>query len=47
VRAVVEQMSAAVRAAVGKLVEGINTHLRSGAAQSAPSSTQSAPAEQK
>jgi ABC-type uncharacterized transport system auxiliary subunit len=47
VRAVVEQMSAAVRATVGKLVEGIDTHLRSGAAQSPPSSTRSAPAGQK
>jgi ABC-type uncharacterized transport system auxiliary subunit len=47
VRAVVQQMSTAVRSAVGELAEGINTHLRSGAAQSAPASTRSAPAEQK
>lgn len=42
VRAVVEQMSSALRTAVGRLVEGINTHLRSSAAQSAPASTRSA-----
>jgi ABC-type uncharacterized transport system auxiliary subunit len=47
VRAVVEQMSSAMRTAVGRLVEGINTHLRSSAAQSAPASTQSAPAERR
>jgi len=47
VRAVVEQMSSAVRTAVSRLAEGINTHLRSTAAQSAPSSTRSAPGEQR
>jgi ABC-type uncharacterized transport system auxiliary subunit len=47
VRAVVEQMSSAMRTAVGRLVEGINTHLRSSAAQSAPASTRSAPGEQR
>ena len=41
VRAVVEQMSSALRTAVGRLVESINTHLRSTAAQSAPASTRS------
>jgi ABC-type uncharacterized transport system auxiliary subunit len=47
VRAVVEQMSAAVRSAVGKLVAGIDTQIRSGAAQSAPAASPSAPAGQK
>jgi ABC-type uncharacterized transport system auxiliary subunit len=42
VSAVVEQMSSAMRTAVSRLVEGINTHLRSAAAQSAPSSTRPA-----
>lgn len=41
VSAVVEQMSSAMRSAVNQLVEGINTHLRSAAAQSAPSSARS------
>jgi ABC-type uncharacterized transport system auxiliary subunit len=47
VRTVVEQMSSAMRTAVGRLVEGVDTQLRSSAAQSAPSSTQSAPGAQK
>ncbi|MEX2301752.1 MAG: ABC-type transport auxiliary lipoprotein family protein [Bryobacterales bacterium] len=42
VSAVVEQMSTAMRSAVSQLVEGINTHLRSNAAQSALSSAPSA-----
>jgi ABC-type uncharacterized transport system auxiliary subunit len=42
VSAVVEQMSSAMRSAVSKIVDGINTHLRSGAAQSAASSAPSA-----
>jgi ABC-type uncharacterized transport system auxiliary subunit len=42
VSAVVEQMSTAMRSAVSQIVEGINTHLRSNAAQSAPSSAPSA-----
>jgi ABC-type uncharacterized transport system auxiliary subunit len=42
VSAVVEQMSSAMRSAVGRLVEGINTHLKSNASQSAPSSAPSA-----
>jgi ABC-type uncharacterized transport system auxiliary subunit len=42
VSAVVEQMSSAVRTAVSRLVEGINTHLRSAAARSAPTSAPSA-----
>jgi ABC-type uncharacterized transport system auxiliary subunit len=47
VRAVVEQMSSAMRTAVGRLAEGINTHLRSSAAQSAPASARSGPEGQK
>jgi ABC-type uncharacterized transport system auxiliary subunit len=47
VKAVVEQMSSAMRTAVGRLAEGINTQLRSVAAQSAPASTRSAQEGQK
>lgn len=42
VSAVVEQMSSAMRTAVSRIVEGVDTHLRSAAAQSAPSSAPSA-----
>jgi ABC-type uncharacterized transport system auxiliary subunit len=42
VRTVVEQMSSAVSSAVSRLVDGIDTHLRSTAAQSAPASAPSA-----
>jgi ABC-type uncharacterized transport system auxiliary subunit len=42
VRAVVEQMSSAMRTAVSRLADGMNTYLRSSAAQSAPASTPSA-----
>lgn len=42
VSAVVDQMSSAMRTAVGQLVDGINTHLRSAAAQSATASAPSA-----
>jgi len=47
VAAVVEQMSTAMRSAVGQLAEGINTHLRSTAARSASSSAPSGQEEQK
>lgn len=47
VKAVVEQLGAAVQTSVARLVDGMNTYLRSNAAQSAGASAPSAPAEQK
>jgi ABC-type uncharacterized transport system auxiliary subunit len=47
VRAVVEQMSTSMRAAVSRLVDGIDSHLRSSAAQSAPASSRSGQAAQR